>query len=162
MTLPQRISRLFAAAAFACTAAGALAENPAAQPAVAKAPAAMAAAPAETHKERAIFAVSDADPQKWNLTLGNIANAIEGLGAESADIELVVYGPGIAMLKKDSPVASRLAEAIKSGVRVAACQNSMRGFHLEPADLAPGVTPVPSGVVELIRRQHSGYAYVRS
>jgi intracellular sulfur oxidation DsrE/DsrF family protein len=122
----------------------------------------MAAAPAETHKERAIFAVSDADPQKWNLTLGNIANAIEGLGAESADIELVVYGPGIAMLKKDSPVASRLAEAIKSGVRVAACQNSMRGFHLEPADLAPGVTPVPSGVVELIRRQHSGYAYVRS
>ena len=33
---------------------------------------------------------------------------------------------------------------------------------IQAADLVPGVTPVPSGVVELIRRQHSGYAYVRS
>jgi uncharacterized protein len=127
----------------------------------ATAPAALAAAPAETARERAIFAVSDADPQKWNLTLGNIGNAIDGLGA-SADIELVVYGPGIAMLKKDSPVAARLAAALKSGVRIAACQNSMRGFDLQAADLAPGITVVPSGVVELIRRQHAGYAYVRS
>ena len=128
----------------------------------ATAPAALAAAPAETARERAIFAVSDADPQKWNLTLGNIGNAIDGLGAASADIELVVYGPGIAMLKKDSPVAARLAAALKSGVRIAACQNSMRGFHLEASDLAPGVGSVPSGVVELIRREHAGYAYVRS
>ena len=127
----------------------------------ATAPAALATAPAETARERAIFAVSDPDPQKWNLTLGNIGNAIDGLGA-SADIELVVYGPGIAMLKKDSPVAARLAAALKSGVRIAACQNSMRGFDLQAADLAPGVTVVPSGVVELIRRQHAGYAYVRS
>jgi len=38
----------------------------------------------------------------------------------------------------------------------------MRGAHLEAADLAPGVGIVPSGVVELIRREHAGYAYVRS
>jgi len=122
---------------------------------------ATAATPADG-KEHAIFAVSDDDTKKWNLTLGNIGNAIDGLGADVADIELVVYGPGIAMLKKDSPVADRIAEALKKGVHVVACQNSMRGYHLEPADLAPGVGSVPSGVVELIRRQHAGYAYVRS
>jgi uncharacterized protein len=38
----------------------------------------------------------------------------------------------------------------------------MQGFKMAPADLAPGVSIVPSGVVELIRRQHAGYAYVRS
>jgi len=119
-------------------------------------------APATAGKERAIFAVSDADPQKWNLTLGNIGNAIDGIGKGNADIELVVYGPGIVMLKKDSAVADKLAAAIASGVRVVACQNSMRGAHIEAADLAPGVHPVPSGVVELIRREHAGYAYVRS
>ena len=123
---------------------------------------ATAAAPSADAKEHAIFAVSDDDTKKWSLTLGNIGNAIEGLGADSADIELVVYGPGIAMLKKDSPVADRIAEAQKKGVHVYACQNSMRGYHLEQADLAPGVGVVPSGVVELIRRQHAGYAYVRS
>jgi intracellular sulfur oxidation DsrE/DsrF family protein len=118
-----------------------------------------AAAPA---REQAIFAVSDADPAKWNLTLGNIGNALEGIGADKADIELVVYGPGIAMLKKDSPVADRIAALAGRGVRFAACQNSMRAFGIQAADLAPGVGPVPSGVVELIRREHAGYAYVRS
>jgi intracellular sulfur oxidation DsrE/DsrF family protein len=150
MTSSGHAFRLLAAALIACAALGG--------PAQAAGP---AAAPGAI-KEQAIFAVSDADPQKWNLTLGNIANAIDGIGADGADIELVVYGPGIAMLKKDSPVAEKIAAALKSGVRIAACQNSMRGYHLEAADLAPGVGTVPSGVVELIRREHAGYAYVRS
>ena len=113
-------------------------------------------------REQAIFAVSDADPAKWSLTLGNIANALDAIGADKADIELVVYGPGIAMLKKDSAVADRVAAALARGVRIAACQNSMRAFKLQAADLVPGVGVVPSGVVELIRREHAGYAYVRS
>ena len=150
MPSPARVSRLLAAAALACTLS------------MGTAAATTEAAAAPAAKEQAIFAVSDADPQKWNLTLGNIANAIEGIGAGGADIELVVYGPGIAMLKKDSPVAEKIAAALKSGVHVNACQHSMQGSHLEAADLAPGVGTVPSGVVELIRREHAGYAYVRS
>ena len=125
-------------------------------------PAHAADAAAAAAKEQAIFAVTDADPQKWAFTLGNIGNALDGLGADHADIELVVYGPAIAMLKKDSAVADKVAAALARGVRVAACQNSMRGFKIEQADLVPGVTPVPAGVVELIRREHAGYAYVRS
>jgi intracellular sulfur oxidation DsrE/DsrF family protein len=113
-------------------------------------------------REQAIFAVTDADPAKWNFTLGNIANALDGIGADKADIELVIYGPAIAMLKKDSVVADKLAAALARGVRIAACQNSMRGFKIEAADLVPGAVVVPAGVVELIRREHAGYAYVRS
>lgn len=121
------------------------------------------AAPApDGEKEKAIFAVSDDDARKWSLTLGNIDNAIAAIGAGHVDVELVAYGPGIAMLEKDSRVADRVAAALRAGVRVAACANSMRGAHLAAADLMPGVTVVPSGVVELIRRQHGGWAYVRS
>jgi intracellular sulfur oxidation DsrE/DsrF family protein len=156
MTSCRPAARFLAAAVLALAANLACAAGPAAAAAVTT-----AAAPADG-KERAIFAVSDDDAKKWTLTLGNIGNALEGLGADAADIELVVYGPGIAMLKKDSPVADKLAAAQKKGVHIVACQNSMRGYHLEQADLAPGVGSVPSGVVELIRRQHAGYAYVRS
>jgi len=155
MTSCRFATRLLAAAALALAADLACAAGPAA-------PAAAAAAAPVDARERAIFAVSDDDARKWNLTLGNIGNAIEALGADATDIELVVYGPGIMMLKKDSPVADKLAAAQQRGVRIVACQNSMRGYHLEQADLAPGVGQVPSGVVELIRRQHAGYAYVRS
>jgi intracellular sulfur oxidation DsrE/DsrF family protein len=155
MTPCRPATRFLAAALLALAADLAVAAGPA------PADTAAAAAPADS-REHAIFAVSDDDTKKWNLTLGNIGNAIDGIGADSADIELVVYGPGIAMLKKDSPVAERIAAAQKRGVRVYACQNSMRGFNLQLSDLAPGVGVVPSGVVELIRRQHAGYAYVRS
>jgi len=156
MTSSYPAAHFLAAAVLALAADLACAAGPATAAA-----ATTAAAPAEG-KERAIFGVSDDDTKKWNLTLGNIGNALEGLGADAADIELVVYGPGIAMLKKDSPVADKIAAAQKKGVRIVACQNSMRGYHIEQGDLAPGVGSVPSGVVELIRRQHAGYAYVRS
>jgi intracellular sulfur oxidation DsrE/DsrF family protein len=111
---------------------------------------------------RAVFQVSDADPQKWSLTLANVANAQEALGKDAAEIEIVAFGPGIDMLKKDSPVAARVAEAIHNGVRVVACQNTMHARKLTPADLVPEVGTVPSGVVEIMQRQREGYAYLRS
>jgi intracellular sulfur oxidation DsrE/DsrF family protein len=113
-------------------------------------------------KTRAVFQVSDADPAKWNLTLGNVANAQEALGKDASEIEIVAYGPGIEMLKKDSPVAARVAEALHNGVRVVACQNTMRARKLTPADMIPEIGYVPSGVVEIMQREREGYAYLRS
>jgi intracellular sulfur oxidation DsrE/DsrF family protein len=110
---------------------------------------------------KAVFQVSDADPQKWNLTLNNAKNAQADLGP-GAVIEIVAFGPGIGMLKAGAEVASRVTEAVGAGVKVVACQNTMRGMHLEPKDMNPQVGYVPSGVGELIRKQAEGYAYIRS
>lgn len=110
---------------------------------------------------KAVFQVSDADPQKWNLTLNNAKNALAELGPDTR-LEIVVFGPGIGMLKAGSEVAPRVTEAVKSGVKVAACQNTMRGMHLEPKDMNPEIGYVPSGVGELIRKQAEGYSYIRS
>jgi len=112
-------------------------------------------------KNRAVFQVSDADPQKWNLTLNNAKNVQDDLGSESVDLEIVVYGPAIGMLKGDSPVAKRIADALKSGVKVVACENTMKAQKLVHADMLPGIGYVPAGVVELMKKQHEGYAYIR-
>jgi intracellular sulfur oxidation DsrE/DsrF family protein len=113
-------------------------------------------------KNRAIFQVSDNDPARWNLVLSNIGNLREGVGAEGAEIELVAYGPGLLMLKADSPVKQRIAEALKHGVRINACQNTMNAMKLGPADMAPEIGYVPSGVVEVMKKQQQGWAYIRS
>jgi len=124
--------------------------------------AAAAAEPqAQGAAHKVAFQVSDADPQKWSLTLGNAANAARELGKDTV-IEIVVFGPGIGMLKAGSVVEARVQEAIAAGVDVRACQNTMRGNHLEPKDMIARVGYVPSGVAELIRRQSEGYAYIRS
>lgn len=110
---------------------------------------------------KAVFQVSDADPHKWNLTLGNAKNAMAELGA-GTQIEVVVFGPGIGMLKAGSEVAARVTEAAAAGIKLVACQNTMRGNHLEPKDMNPSIGYVPSGAAELIRKQTEGWAYLRS
>ena len=113
-------------------------------------------------RNRALFQVTDNDPARWNMILNNIANLREGVGSEGAEIELVAYGPGVNMLKADSPVKQRIAEALKSGVRVNACQNTMQGMKLTSGDMLPEIGYVPSGVVEVMKKQQQGWSYIRS
>jgi intracellular sulfur oxidation DsrE/DsrF family protein len=125
-------------------------------------PAHSAAQTAQTVPNRAIFQVTDNDPARWNMILNNMTNLREGVGSEAVEIELVAYGPGILMLKADSSVRQRIAEAVKSGVKVNACQNTMNGMKLTPADMLGEIGYVPSGVVEVMRKQQQGWAYIRS
>ncbi len=112
-------------------------------------------------KNRVVFQVSDADPSKWNLALNSARNLQSELPDDPPDLEIVVYGPGIGMLKSDSPVAQRIAEAVKSGVKVVACENTMKGMKLTYADMLTTIGYVPAGVIEIMRKQQQGYAYIR-
>jgi intracellular sulfur oxidation DsrE/DsrF family protein len=123
---------------------------------------AAARAQAQAVKNRALFQVTDNDPGRWNMILNNITNLKEGVGSEGVEIELVAYGPGVNMLKADSPVKHRISDALKGGVKVNACQNTMNGMKLTPADMQPDIGYVPSGVVEVMRKQQQGWAYIRS
>lgn len=116
---------------------------------------------AEARKNKVVVQVSDNDPAKWGLALNNARNVQADLGQDMVDLEIVAYGPGIGMLKDDSPVATRIAAALKSGVKVVACENTMRAQKLAHADMLPDIGYVPSGVVELMQKQQQGYAYIR-
>lgn len=112
-------------------------------------------------RNKVVIQVSDADPQKWNLALNNARNLQDDLGADKVELEIVVYGPGIGMLKGDSSVASRIDQALKNGVKVVACENTMRAQKLVYADMLPKIGYVPAGVVELMKKQQDGYSYIR-
>ena len=112
-------------------------------------------------RNRIVIQMSDNDPAKWNLALNNAKNLQDDVGAANVDMEIVAYGPGIGMLKMESPVASRVADAMKSGVKVIACENTMRGQKLTKDDMAPGISYVPAGVTEIMKKQGEGWAYLR-
>jgi uncharacterized protein len=117
--------------------------------------------PSRSAKIQAVLQVSDNDPQKWGLALNNVRNVQMDLGEDAVQLEIVVYGPGIGMLKAGSPMAERVSAALKSGVKVVACENTMKAMKLVYADMLPDIGYVPAGVVELINRQREGYAYIR-
>ena len=112
-------------------------------------------------KNRLVFQVSDRDPGKWNLALNNAKNVQDDLGKDSTEIEIVVYGPGIGMLKMDSPVANRIDQATAAGVKVVACENTMTNQKLTKDDMLASIGYVKAGVVELMQKQQQGWAYVR-
>ncbi len=117
--------------------------------------------PAQAPRNKIVFQVSDNDPARWNLVLNNVKNLQKELGADNVKIEVVAYGPGINMFKLDSEVGGRLQEAADSGVKLAACGNTMKGAKLTMADMHPAVSQVPAGIVELMRKQQEGWAYIR-
>jgi intracellular sulfur oxidation DsrE/DsrF family protein len=123
--------------------------------------AAVGAADAPAGRYKVVFQVSDNDPAKWNLALNNIRNIQQDLGRENVEIELVAYGPGLNMLKLESPAAARIAEALASGAGIVACENTMTNTKTSKADILPNVGYVKAGVVELVEKQRQGWAYIR-
>lgn len=118
------------------------------------------AAKAGGNEDKLVIQVSENDPHNWGLVLNNANNVLSAV-APGSDLEIVVYGPGISMLKRGSPVADRIAAAMQSGIHIVACQHTMHGMHLTAADMLPDIGYVPSGAVELMRKQQRGYAYLR-
>ena len=107
-------------------------------------------------QNRVVMQVSDNDPLKWNLALNNARNLQTDLGAANVEIEIVVYGPGIGMLKAESVVGNRIGEALGQGVKVAACENTMRGQKLVKADMLNGIGYVPAASSRSCRSSSRG------
>ncbi len=110
---------------------------------------------------RVVIQVSDNDIGKWHLALNNTQNLQTALGKGNVDIEVVAYGPGIAMLKVDSLVGNRIEDAGKDGVRVIACENTMKNQKLVKDDMLRGIAYAPAGVVQIMERQKQGWSYIR-
>lgn len=112
-------------------------------------------------KQKVVFQVSADDPTIWNLALNNAKNVQQELGAQNVEVEIVAYGPGIGMLKFDSVVSSRVGEAVGGGIKIVACEITMKAQKLTKDDMLASIDFVPSGVVELMKKQKEGYAYIR-
>ena len=116
---------------------------------------------ATAEKQKVVFQVSADDPKIWNLTLNNAKNVQQDLGAQNVDVEIVAYGPGIGMLKLNSPVAGRIDQAAGDGVKIVACENTMTALKLTKDDMLASTGYVRAGVIELMKKQKEGYAYIR-
>jgi intracellular sulfur oxidation DsrE/DsrF family protein len=142
-------------------AAAALAAGLALAPAVSYAQSAPRPEAQKSDRYKVVLQVSDNDPAKWNLALNNARNIQADLGKDNVDVEIVAYGPGLGMLKADSKVGPRLAQALDGSIGLMACENTMRNTKTTKADMYAEISYVDAGVVHLMKRQREGWAYIR-
>lgn len=119
------------------------------------------AATAAAKKQRIVIQVSDPDPRLWAQAMNYTENLQEGYGKDNVEIEIVALGWGIGILKMDSPQAYRIPDALKRGIRISACEVTMRRQKLTRDDMLPGIGFVPGGLVRIIELQQQGWNYLK-
>lgn len=111
---------------------------------------------------KALFHIDDSI--YWNLLIRNVNNALDYFFKNQMEYKIEIVANSIAvkdLLQETSKYSDELKQLMEKGVTMAACQNSLRSFSIDESSLLEFVTPVPSGVVQLIDRQNNGYAYIK-
>lgn len=104
--------------------------------------------------------VSTPDQKVWNQAINYLENLRELYGPGNVELELVALGLGLGVLKLDSNQAPRIADALKVGVLVSACEVTMKRQKLTREDMLPNIGYVPAGLGQIIKRQHEGWSYI--
>lgn len=99
--------------------------------------------------------------KRSQIALSNIHNLIDDLGMDQVEIELVMNGSGVNIMKKDSRFKSFLNNIAERGINFAVCANSLEGLGIEEKELLDFAEVVSAGVSELVKKQNQGWAYVK-
>jgi uncharacterized protein len=116
-------------------------------------------------KHKIFYHLDEAGTAKAIAVLTNIQNHVDTVGWQNIEaLELVVHGPALqTFLAKDldPEVKGKLEKLMAGGLRIDACQITLRRQKVDLHDLLEGLTAVPSGVARVMELQELGYAYVK-
>ncbi len=113
-------------------------------------------------KYRVVFHLDEPSKGRADQVFMNIENLLADLGESNVEIELVANGGGVnALLKGPDSHAEQVEQLATKGVRFAACAHSLSMLGIAKESLLESVDIVSAGVVELVKKQAEGWAYIR-
>lgn len=118
---------------------------------------------------KVLFHVSDGHPEHLRNALDEVESLMQYYrkAHQKARVEVVANGDGLNLLLSGiSPYAERVRQMQKEypGLTFVACQNTIDRIRQEVGlnvTLLPGVEVIDSGVAQIMRRQHQGWAYIQ-
>lgn len=120
---------------------------------------------ARHHLVRIVFGVSGPGrPLKESLT--NAAYVIRDLTSRGVpyDIEIVLYGDAVRAAdpfsQSDAGYAPLLQALARHGVAFRVCYISLRSLHMNPQGIYRSMKVVPSGILQIVKKEAEGYAYI--
>ncbi len=111
---------------------------------------------------KVIFHVDELN--KWDMVLKNVSNLLHAGEIEKLKVEVLANGEAVkfydltADLKRDVSVMEKLNA---NGVRFVACNNALNGLKIKREALIKFIEIVPVGVLEIIKKQNEGFAYIK-
>lgn len=115
-------------------------------------------------EHRLALQLSDDDLKKQGLVISVAYNLLKFYGPDKIAIEVVTFGPGIDLLRSDSPNRKFVDSLVSQGVRFDVCMNTVdtiaRNTGKAP-ELNPNARPVEAGVAQILALTEKGYTLVR-
>lgn len=115
-------------------------------------------------EHKVVIQVSDPDPKMQAIALNNAVNLQKSFGIDNVTIEIVAYGPGLALLTAANDQSERVKSLSLQEITFSACGNTMKKVAKKTGKtpvLTQGVGVVPGGVVRIMELQEAGYSYIR-
>ncbi len=105
------------------------------------------------------------DPAMLGLVLRNAENYLNGLPGETFRLVVVANGGGAPLFAGEGApldeLRAKTAALMARGVRFRICANALAENGIAPERLWPGCEVVPAGLVEVVRLQREGFAYIK-
>jgi uncharacterized protein len=114
-------------------------------------------------EHRLVMQLSDNTQDKQLLVLSVAYNLLKAYDPDKIAIEVVAFGPGIDLLRVQSPNRARVDSLIAQGVQFDICMNTVDTFEREGkhVDINPKAVKVQVGVERIIQLTEKGYTLVR-
>lgn len=113
----------------------------------------------ETHK--VVFQLTSGDTLVHKALVKQIGHVLDA--APNSKIEVVCHSGGLPFLvAAQTKQSAKIKELKNRGVAFYACENSMRDRNVTRQDLVEECGTVPSGIVEIIKKQEQGWAYIKA
>ena len=119
---------------------------------------------ARAGETKVVLQISDDTPAKQTLLLNVANNLLQAFGQDNVKLEVVAFGPGLKLLFADNKNRDRVQSLAASGVRFDACENTLAAMTKQlghKPKLDADATPVPAGIVQIVRLTQAGYTLVR-
>lgn len=97
---------------------------------------------------------------KWDRVIANVNNLLKEIDPKHAEIVVVANSEavkGYLMPEKHQALNALIDQNVVLNI----CQNSMKGFEIDASELPNFVVIVSAAVLELARKQHEGFAYIK-
>ena len=97
------------------------------------------------------------------MALGNTGNLLKEIAADDAEIYMVANGDAVKLFlrQRAARYADRINDLSEADVDFLVCNNSLVRLDIKPEELLEACRVIPAGIIEIIRLQAEGCAYVK-
>ena len=116
---------------------------------------------AQSEPVKVVFDVTSGDEKTQQSALRHLKMMKKAY--PDSEFALVVYGKAVPMVLKENSDFSEKVQELDGIDRLSikVCEVSMKRFKVDSSQLSAGVQTVPDAIMEIVRKQHDGWAYIK-